>query len=194
MKSKRVAKWLSVILGPLFWLPALFLIIIFKSGLAPSQIKILFPTIFTLQVIMPQLYLYIGPKLGWITSWEMNDREERKSFFILILILSLISLSIIYLIGTDLLLNLSLILLALLILLLIITRYWKISLHTAFNTGATLVINYLFNWKLSLLYLTIPLIYWARLKLKRHTVSQLFSGIVVALVIILGGFFLFGLI
>jgi len=194
MNSKKVAKCLSVILGPYLWLPILFTLIIFKTGLSSNQIRILFPTILILQVIIPLLYLFLGPTFGWISSWEMKIREERKPFLILVFVSSLMSLVAIYLYGNSLLLQMSIILLTLLVVLQAITNYWKISLHAAFNTGAVLVINFLFNWKLGFLFLTIPLIFWARLELKRHTISQLTLGFIIAVVIILSGLFLLGLI
>jgi hypothetical protein len=57
---------------------------------------------------------------------------------------------------------------------------------------AALSINFLFDWNLPLLYLTIPVIFWARLRLKKHTVSQLIMGIIVTTIVLLGGLGFFG--
>lgn len=188
----NIAKYLAVILGPHIWLPILFVLIILKSGLSNQQLIIIFPSVLVLQVIVPLLYLIFAPKLGWVGAWDMKSKEERRPFFIMMLVLTIISLLVIYFFGNAFLLNLNIILISLLVILFGITYYWKISLHTSLNTATAILVNSLFNWTLPLLYLTIPLIFWARLKLKKHTTSQLIAGVVVTTFVTLSGLFLFG--
>lgn len=192
MSSEKIAKFLAVALGPHIWTPLLFILIISKSGMTPQQTIIIFPTVLLLQVIIPIAYLIIAPKLGWVGKWDMETKEERRPFSILMLALTAITLIIIYLVGNSFLLHLNLIFITLLIALSAITVYWKISLHTSLNTAASIIVNFLFGWSLPFLYLAIPAIFWARLELKKHTVSQLAAGIVVTTIITIGGFVLFG--
>ncbi len=190
--SEKIAKYLTVVLGPHILLPVLFVITILKSGLNNQQLIIIFPSLLILQVIIPILYLVVAPRLGWIRGWEMKSKEERKPILILMLVLTAISLFIIHFFGNTLLFNLDIIFISLLIIFLGITNYWKISLHISLNTATAIFINFLFNWKLPILYLIIPIIFWVRLKLKRHTVKQLVAGILVTASITMLGLQLFG--
>ncbi len=192
MSLKKLANLLAIALGPHILLPLLFILIVLKSGLNSNQLKIIFPTVLLLQVVVPIAYLIIAPRFGWIGKWDMKKKEERRPFFALMLTLNIISLTVIYFFGNKLLFQLNLIFISLLVILFVITIFWKISLHTSFNTGAALIINFLFNWKVPILYLIIPIIFWSRLKLKKHTINQLITGIVVTSVITLSGLALFG--
>lgn len=189
--SDTLAKWLSILLGPHVWLPVLFFLIIFNSGLTPGQLKIIFPTVFLLDVVIPIAYLVFGPRLGWLKSWEMKEIKERNPFMYTMLVLAVISLGIIYFLGNKLLLDLALIYLVCIVVLLLITRFWKISLHVGLNVLAAVMINFIFGWKAPLLYLIIPIIFWARWRLKRHTLAQLFAGFLVMLAILFGGLSIF---
>jgi hypothetical protein len=191
-QSDYLARIISIILGPHVWLPVLFILIILKSGLTPDQLKIIFPTVLLLQVIIPISYLLFAPRLGWIKGWEMKDKKERKPFMYLIVALGLVSLAVVYFFGNQFVFGLSLIWLILLAVLLLITRIWKISLHMGLIVASTIIVNFLFDWKLPILYLMIPILFWARLELKRHSVTQLLAGVAVTAFILIGGFVLLG--
>ena len=143
--SEKIAKYLTVILGPHIWFPVLFVIIILKSNLGGQQLAVIFPSIFTLLVIIPICYLIIAPKKGWISSWEMKIKEERKPFLMLMIALTTIALVIIHFWGNAFLFNLTIVLISIVIVLFGITKYWKISLHASLNTFAAILINFLFG-------------------------------------------------
>jgi hypothetical protein len=187
MSVRRLADLISIILGPHVWLPVLFFLIIFNSGLNSHQLRIIFPTVLFLQVIIPVSYIVFAPKLGWTEKWDMEKIEERKPFLVMLLVLSLISFLIIYLFGNQKLFNLSLTFLLLLVVILAISRYWKVSLHTSLNTAASIIINFLFNWRVPFLYIIIPIIFWARVKLRKHDMPQLVTGILVSGAVLLAG-------
>lgn len=186
--SIKVAQLISILLGPQIWLPVLFFIIIFRLGAHPG----LFFSILFLQVIIPLAYLYLAPKLGLGTHWDLPKRQERYPFLAIVLIGSLISLFLSYQFGTKFLFDLNSLTVIFLIVFFLITLYWQISLHTALNTFGAILVNFLFDWNLAFLYLTIPTILWARLTLKRHTLSQLMAGIIISAIITLGGLYLLG--
>lgn len=190
--SEKIAKYLAIILGPHVWLPILFVLIILKSGLNEQQLIIIFPSVLIFQVIIPVLYLIIAPKLGWVGEWDMKSKEERKPIFILMTVLTLISFFIVRFFGNSFLFNLEIIFLSLLVILFGITNFWKISLHTSLNTASVILINFLFGWKLSLLYVIIPIIYWARLRLRKHTQKQLVAGVIITAFITMLELWLFG--
>jgi len=67
----------------------------------------------------------------------------------------------------------------------LITSNWKISLHSGMVTLFASMIIYIYGfektWPMLLL---IPLIFWSRLKLKRHTIWQLLGGMALAIMIV----------
>lgn len=182
MSKEQIARVLSILLGPQIWLPLLFIVIIFRSGLNYQQLLVIFPSALILQVVIPLTYLYIAPKVGLATAWDLPKREERYLFLSICFIASLITCFISYYYGTSLLFKLNLLLLILFTIIFVTTLYWKISLHTSLNTVGSILINYLFGWSLWWVYLSIPLVFWARLVLKRHTLIQLIVGIIISLV------------
>lgn len=192
MDKKKLAHLLSVILGPLGWLPVLFLTVIFRSGLDNQQLRILLPSVLLLEVIIPLLYLHFAPRLGFATAWDLPKRRERYPFLSLVFITNLISLYLSYRFGTMLLFNLGILLTIGLLVFFVITFIWQISLHAGLNTFGAILINFLFGWSLPWLYLTIPIIFWARQMLNKHTMKQLLIGALISGLIALGGLSYFG--
>lgn len=192
MDTKRLASLISIMLGPQTWLPMLFLIVMFKSGLSREQLVILFPSILFLQVIVPLIYLYSAPKLGLATEWDLPKRKERYPFLLLVFATSLISLFLIQKFGNKLLLDLNLLLISTLLIAFIITFYWQISLHTALNTLGAISVNLLLGWNLIILFLTIPVVFWARSTLTKHTPTQLIAGVILPAFILLGSLYYLG--
>lgn len=173
-------------------MPFLFFLMIFRSGLSRYQINILLPLLLLLVVIIPLGYLYIAPKLGWATKWDLPKRKERYPFFAITLTTSLISLWLIFTLGTKLLFNLSILFLIMLLIAMTVTYFWQISLHVTLNVFGSLITNFLFGWNLPVLYLTIPVIIWARFLLKRHTLLQLTLPILINTAIAVIGLEYFG--
>jgi membrane-associated phospholipid phosphatase len=74
----------------------------------------------------------------------------------------------------------------------LITLFWKISFHSGFITMFSVVFLIIFgSWAVFTL-LLIPLVCWARLKLKRHTPVQVFYGAVLTGTIALTVFYYAG--
>lgn len=189
---EKLAKLISIILGPHIWLPLVFLTLLFESNLNKNQLLVLIPSVLILQVFLPLAYLLLAPKLGWVSAWDMKTRKERTPMLFLVLVAFIVSTLIIYIFGDTLLFHLSIIMLFLSASFLIINQFWKISLHAGLNTTGSIFINFLFGWKLPWLYLTIPIIYWSRLYLKKHTPLQLIAGTVVGATEIIFGLYFFG--
>lgn len=194
MNQQKIAKFLSIILGANLWLPTILFFLLFKTGLNFNQIKILFPVFFVFQFLIPATCVLIAYKLKKISALDLPKRPERYPFLVLYLLLLIISLILTSIFGNNLLFQLNLIILVLSVVLSLITLFWKISLHASLNTTGIILINFFFNWQFLFLLLLIPIIAWARYKLKRHTISQLIAGILVSMVVVLGGLKYFNLI
>ena len=64
-----------------------------------------------------------------------------------------------------------------------ITQLWKISFHTGVYTGCITVLALILNdANLAWLFVLVPLIAWARIRRKRHTLVQTVVGALVALI------------
>lgn len=58
----------------------------------------------------------------------------------------------------------------------LITLRWKISAHTSSAAGVTMLILHVFGLAAAPLVISIPLIAWSRVKLRRHTLGQTIAG------------------
>lgn len=180
MATARIAKIISLLLGPFTWFPILIILIVSRSGLTNNQIYIGLPVLITFQIIVPAVVLETGRRLKKVDSWDLTTREERVPIMFLSTSSFLVSLFLTRFWGNKLLFDLLTIEIFISVAILVITKFWKISLHAAINTAGALIINFLFNWKLPELYLLIPLAIWARLTLKKHTLGQLIAGVLVS--------------
>jgi membrane-associated phospholipid phosphatase len=64
-----------------------------------------------------------------------------------------------------------------------ITQFWKISFHTGVYTGCITVLVLILNDpRFAWLFLLVPLIAWARIRRKRHTLIQTVVGTLIALI------------
>lgn len=183
---------LSVLLGPHIWGPVLIIVSVLRSGLDEKYIRTILPLLLLFQFIIPVGYLHYLRKIGKLSSWDMTLREERPTVMFVGLTSIAISLFVVYFLGNQLLLNLTLVSVILVAVSLAITKFWKISLHAEVNTAGPLVLNFLFGWTMPLLYLTVPITLWARYTLHKHTLSQLLAGVAVGTFVTLGLFFYFG--
>ena len=185
MNLEKLARFLSLFLGPPVWFSILIVAALFKSGISNQNLNILLGSLFILLIIIPIGYIYVAVTMGKVTAWDLPKRQERYKFLVLIGINSLISIILIYFLGNQFLFNLGLILILLLLIISLITLFWKISFHSSMGVTGVILLNFLFGWKLYFLYLAILLIFWSRLKLKRHNLYQLSAGVLVSGFIIL---------
>ncbi len=69
------------------------------------------------------------------------------------------------------------------LIILFINLSWKISIHAMGVAGATAALTYLFGYKGVIFGLIIPLVMWSRVKLNKHTSSQVLAGAVLGLIL-----------
>lgn len=173
---KIVAQCISFVLGPFVWIPTLLIIFILHTNLPQSQIHLLLPLLLMLQVGIPLLYLLYAYTSKKISDLDLSKREERIIPIVIMFISLFISLLVVKSFNSTSLYRLYLFSILVLAVNGLITVFWKISFHMAINVIGSLLINFLFNWQFPLVYITIPLVYWSRLKLKRHTHAQLLAA------------------
>ncbi len=184
MIAKIVAQLVSFVLGPFIWIPLLLIIFVLKTNLPSNQINLLLPLLLILQVFFPLLYIMIAYKLKKISDLDLSKREERIIPIIVIFICLFISLQIVKSFDSTILYRLYLFSILVLAVNGFVTIFWKISFHMGINIVGSLLVNFLYHWQLPMLYFTIPLVYWSRLKLKRHTHAQLIVAFILNGVIV----------
>lgn len=184
MISKTAAQLVSFVLGPLIWIPLLLTIFVLKTNLSSNQIFLLLPLLIILQVFFPFLYILIAYKLKKISDLDLSKREERIIPMVIIFISLFISLFVVKSFNSTILYRFYLFSILVLAVNGFITLFWKISFHMGINIVGSLLINFLYHWQLPILYLTIPLVFWSRLKLKRHTPAQLIAALLLNTVIV----------
>ncbi len=190
---KNFASFVSFILG-IPWVVIIVWVLLFETGLSTQQTQLfgfLFPL---LHIVIPLVYVIWAVKRGHISDLDITKREERYGILTVVFMKNVISLVVIALFGNTLLLQLALTVFTVFTVAYVVTFFWKISLHMTFNTVGITLVNAVNDWQFLYLYALIPVIFWSRLNLKKHTVSQLIAGFVVSEVIMLGGFWLFGII
>jgi hypothetical protein len=75
-----------------------------------------------------------------------------------------------------------------------INLFWKISLHTAFMTGAAAVLIIVYGAAAAWTVLLIPMVTWARVALKQHSPAQAGLGVLLAAGIVTAIFWGYGMI
>jgi len=71
---------------------------------------------------------------------------------------------------------------------------WKISLHTALITASVAILIILYGSIAAVTVVLVPLIAWSRIELKHHSLAQVAAGALLAALIVVVVFYLFGLV
>lgn len=168
-------------------------LLLMRTGLSSHQLAVLVPSLVTLLLIVPFVYLHMALKMGWISKWDIPKREERRPIIALFVVCSIISLILIKHLGTKTLLDLFILLLATGFAASLVTVFWKISIHMVLDTTGILLTNLLLGWHFWPLFILIPVVAWARLRLRRHTPAQILAGVLLSAVIFTAGIKFFNL-
>jgi membrane-associated phospholipid phosphatase len=145
-------------------------------------------------MFVPVVFFAVAYKLGWVSDLDMSKRDERPTFLFVFIAMLLISSIILYAIKVPLpLFAYAFSGLVMTLVTSIITLFWKISFHTAATASVVTAIAILGGMQFTPLFLLIPLIGWARVRLKKHTVWQVVGGAAVSIVATVFVFYAFGI-
>ena len=156
-----IATIVSRIFDPFVSLTAVFIILMYGS---PKFIPA-----FLGMVILPLVLFTLAWKTKYISNWDVSDRKERPKILWAIVVIEAASVIIFHvwsltpiicaIIGFS-----------------IITHFWKMSGHAMGAAYATGLIIKLFGWGWWPILLIVPLVGWARVVTKNHTVTQVIAG------------------
>jgi hypothetical protein len=132
-----------------------------------------------LALIAPMgLLLFFGVRLGRWGDADVSVREERKRFYPIAIPLSALGTIVMWLANTPrYVLRGGVITLLLLIAAAVINHWSKVSLHTLFAAYCTVILFRVSIFCGSAALILAALVFWSRLFLSRHTISENTSGV-----------------
>ncbi len=181
IKNRRIwrdlARIISTIFNPFLTALALFVILAHVGGHNTLDFwRLLFlSTVFT--SIGPMLYVFRLYAIDRISDLDMSVRHEREAIFSAFVVFYTLGTIVLYLDRAP-----RVMIAAMLgytvstILVQFITRYWKISTHSLGITAPLVALMLLFGHQPLPFLVLIPMVCWARVYLRAHTVLQVLGG------------------
>lgn len=179
MTKTQVAKLISFVLG-VPWLGVILYVFLTQTGLRPEQADVFTRIFFVCTFLVPTSFFIWEYTHGEISDADITRRSERYKLLTLTFVSNAVALVCAYMWGTWLLFQLMTGVMLVLLAVYVVTFYWKISLHMTFNVVGISLLNMTQDWSMMWLYWCIPLIYWSRKLLRKHTKWQLIAGFVVS--------------
>ena len=181
MSLELFAKAISRLFDFPIWATVLLVVALFNTGLSAGQIKILAPVLLVVDLISPIAIFVLLLRNGTVSDIDVTIRSQRYRIFGYASLASLLSTIVIYFLGNYYFFVLSAAGFLVTFTLFLITLKWKISGHMIINCTGIFIINHLLGWQYTWLFLIVPFVTFARLYLKKHTVSQVLAGGVLGL-------------
>lgn len=189
--DRRLAQVISVIASPpLMGITAVTLI---AATFATNQTWTLAALYLALTIVLPLAFIVWLARQGHVSDLDLSVRQERivpLSFTLAVMSLGWLLLHTTA--APPLLRAFATLNVAQAALFLCITLFWKISMHTTAVTALAVLSGFVVGEMALLLFLTIPLVAWSRLRLRRHTLSQTIAGALLGALLCLAALHLYG--
>jgi membrane-associated phospholipid phosphatase len=188
-RRMRIARYVSNILAPAtISLPFILLVAFYQTQDQLSALIYACITLFFLSV-GPLLYIIIGVRLGKLSDIDVSRRTQRVGPFIFGIVSVMIGWLVLTLTNGP--RNLQTVMIITVfsgIIMMVITFWWKISMHASSLGGVATMLTALYGAVMLPLFVLLVLVSWSRVALRRHTVPQVIAGslagIVLSLVIL----------
>lgn len=194
MNRERVANRISDIFNP-YYLSAPFLLLVAigsSRSLAEAFLYWLATALFF--SVLPLWDINRRIRLKIVSDAHISKREDRIKPFLFSLACAALGLVAVYLVGAPAAIKaVSWIVVLTGAVITATTVFWKISLHAAGATATAVALIVLFGTIAIPAVLFIPVVFWARLTLNKHTPAQLVAGSFLAAAIAVFVFWTFGL-
>ncbi|MFQ6122512.1 MAG: phosphatidic acid phosphatase [Dehalococcoidales bacterium] len=192
---RQIANLTSNILNPFLVSPATILLLAFKSTTTISDAikwSLISIAVSILPVFLIIVYLVHHERLESIFT---NIRRERNKIYLLASAFATAGGVILFYLGAPLVLIAIFVAgLSATLIFMSINFRWKISLHTAFIAALITVLVILYGSIGIASIVLLPPIAWARVELEHHSIAQVVTGALLAALIVVVVFHLFGLI
>jgi len=172
------ASLISRIFDPFIGFIILFSVAGVRSGVMGWDLFRLMSILFVTMILAPGVLLLWTVKTKRVTNWDISNRRERVRAFVVLTFFLCIDCVIMYMVGTPLMNQVFHFFLVLFAGFFLITLRLKLSGHMS---TISLIVLFLTSWYGGMffsLYFLIPLVAWARLRLKRHTMREILMGTV----------------
>ncbi len=172
-----IARHISNFLSPIaVSIPFTLLVALYRTQNAPTALAYAGATLFFMS-IGPMLYIFIGVHQGKFTDIDVSVRSQRSGPFLFSILSTLVGLFFLfYLHGPKNLQTVMFTVVASGIVLMLITFWWKISMHASTLAGAITMLTALYGNIILPAYLLLALVCWSRVVLRRHTLMQVIAG------------------
>ena len=178
-----VARILSTVCNPFLTSLALFVILAGARSTGTHDFLVLLFNSAFFTSIAPMLFIFYLYATDRISDLDMSIRSERERVFIAFVIFYALGALDLWAIHAPAIMTASMAGYAASALVVQwITRYWKISTHALGITAPLVALTVLFGERPVPFYVLIPLVGWARVYLRAHTVLQVVAGTLLALV------------
>ncbi len=173
---------ISRLLDPLWVIPAITALGAYRSGLVGEALS-RFLLIFAVFMVGIPLVLRL---LYRPSGWDISDRAHRPKALVILLLLGIVYIILARIFGNAKLMHLFVLYELWMAGFLVISFFWKISGHAG---GIALAVGLLIVWYgwiwWPILFL-VPLMGWARMVSKNHTIAQVTAGALYSWILLLG--------
>lgn len=175
--SRRLAVIVSWIGHPLVFV-TISLGIVLATQLTSRRALGLIGTLFLAVIAPTGVLLFVGVRVGRWRDIDVSVREERRRFYPFAIPLSALGITVMWLANAPRYILRGGVITFLLLVAAAITNYWsKISLHALFATYCTVILFRVNLFCGSAALILAALVFWSRLFLSRHTISENISGV-----------------
>lgn len=171
------ARHVSNILSPAaVSVPLILLVAFYRASSAASAFAYAAMTLFFLS-IGPFAYILLGVRLGKLSDVDVSKRSERLGPFIFGLTSICLGWSVLTLAhGPNPLIAVLVITAISGLIMMLITLWWKISLHASSLAGAVTILTVFYGAIILPAFALLVLVSWSRVVLRRHTLAQVVAG------------------
>lgn len=179
---RELARSLSTIFNPFLTAFALFVILAHIGAKDTLDFwRLLFISTFFV-AIGPMLYVFWLNATDRISDLDMSVRAEREMVFTAFVVFDALGAAALWVAHAPRLMIAAMLgYLASTLIVQYITRYWKISTHAIGITAPLAALTLLYGRQPLPFMVLIPMVCWARVYLRAHTIAQVFAGIALAI-------------
>jgi len=178
---KKIKEGIAILVSLIFnaYITSVFPVVI-AVFISKDVVQFAYIVILTI-ILLPFVQFILFYRLKLISDFDISNRDQRPLY----LVFSSILYTFLYIWSTTTnigsLIKISLALVIVTLFFTLISTFWKISGHMTYLLFSITSINFLFNSRyLALLYLLVPVVAWARIELKHHTLLQTILGTLTA--------------
>ncbi len=197
-RTNRAAKLIADLTNPSVLSVLLLLLIAFLKSHKPSEAVVWMGVIFALYILIPVVYVYLRMQASGIRSKSILVlitflKKHPKDILILSVVLGIPCLVFLILLKAPaILLAPVAALLTGSIVTALFNTFYRVSYHLTALTILVIMTAHTWGFAYLLLGLIIPLVSWAKFRIREHTIPQLVEGMAVATIVSLAVLLYFG--